>query len=74
MEEFKEGKFTVVVEPDPEAESGRDCDNIGVMICFHKRHDLGDKHSSTPQYMQGNGHIKHSLESQDMLRPTKSSA
>ena len=37
-------------------------------------YDLGDKHSSTPQYMQGNGQIKHSLESQDMLRPTKSSA
>jgi hypothetical protein len=45
MEEFKEGKFTVVVEPDPEAESGRDCDNVGVMVCFHKRHNLGDKHS-----------------------------
>jgi hypothetical protein len=37
-------------------------------------YDFGDKHSSTPQYMQGNGHIKQSLESQDMLRPTKSSA
>lgn len=45
MEKFKEGKFTIVVDQDPDAESGRDCDNVGVMVCFHKRYDLGDKHS-----------------------------
>jgi hypothetical protein len=37
-------------------------------------YDMGDKHSSTPQYMVGNAHIKQSLEAQEIIRPTKSSA
>ena len=30
---------------DSSADSPRDWDNLGTMICFHNRYDLGDKHS-----------------------------
>jgi hypothetical protein len=33
------------IRPDNDAENPRDTDNFGTMICFHKRYNLGDKHS-----------------------------
>lgn len=30
---------------DSSADSPRDWDNLGTMICFHRRYDLGDKHN-----------------------------
>lgn len=50
MEEFvvkeeKVGQFTVkVVQDDCCNDSPRDWDNLGTMICFHRRYNLGDKH------------------------------
>jgi hypothetical protein len=32
------------IYPDESADSPRDWDNLGVMVCFHKRYNLGDKH------------------------------
>jgi len=32
------------IYPDEDPESPRKWDNLGTMICFHKRYDLGDKH------------------------------
>lgn len=29
---------------DVDAENPRDCDNLGTMVCFSKRYNLGDKH------------------------------
>lgn len=29
---------------DEDAESPRDFDNLGIMVCFHNRHNLGDEH------------------------------
>ena len=35
---------------DPDAENPRTGDNLGTMVCWHDRHDLGDKHVySDPQ-------------------------
>lgn len=31
----------------------RDWDNMGTMICFHKRYVLGDKHTMTPEGFDG---------------------
>ena len=36
-------KFELVVVQDTDPESPRTWDNLGTMICFHKRYDLGDK-------------------------------
>ena len=39
------GKFKIEISLDECSESPRTWDNLGKMICFHKRYDLGDKHS-----------------------------
>ena len=42
-------KLTLKIEQDSEPFSPRDFDNLGVMICFHGRYELGDKHSLSIQ-------------------------
>lgn len=37
--------FTINIEPDHYSESPRKWFNIGRMICFHGRYDIGDDHS-----------------------------
>jgi len=41
------------VYPDECPESPRTWDNIGVMVCFHKHYDLGDKHDYRTQDYDG---------------------
>ena len=36
--------FTIEVVHDEHAESPREWDNLGKMVCWHGRYDLGDKH------------------------------
>lgn len=38
------GKYRIKIYPDDMTESPRNDDNLGKMICFHRRYDLGDKH------------------------------
>jgi hypothetical protein len=40
-------KFTVKIEYDSSAESPRDWDNLGKMICFHRRYDLPDERDTS---------------------------
>lgn len=35
--------YTIKILPDDSPESPREWDNLGIMVCFHKRYDLGDK-------------------------------
>ena len=43
------GKFTVKTLVDNYPFNPRnECDNLGTMLCFHKRYDLGDKHEYNP--------------------------
>lgn len=48
MEPFKTIKFkdgcTLEIHLEESPESPRAWDNLGQMVCFHKRYDLGDKH------------------------------
>lgn len=44
MTQKRIGKFLIEVEQDESPESPRDWDNLGKMICFHGRYNLGDKH------------------------------
>ena len=37
-------KYTINIEHDEYAESPREWDNLGTMICFSRRYNLGDKH------------------------------
>lgn len=36
--------YTINIYQDDMAETPRERDNLGIMICFHKKYDLGDKH------------------------------
>jgi hypothetical protein len=42
MEKYK--GYTIEITPDENPESPREWENLGTMVCFHKRYDLGDKH------------------------------
>jgi hypothetical protein len=45
-EEKKVGRYTVKVLRDEDPMNPRvECDNIGTMICFHRKYNLGDKHN-----------------------------
>ena len=47
MEEEYKG-FTITIEQDEYTEDPRkEWDNVGTMVCFHNRYDLGDKHNYT---------------------------
>jgi len=37
--------FTIELWTDEHAEDPRQCDNLGKMVCSHRRYKLGDKHS-----------------------------
>ena len=39
------GNYTIEIEQDTMAESPREWDNLGTMVCFHGGYDLGDKHN-----------------------------
>jgi len=42
-EEYK--GYQIEILPDEINETPRDWSNLGVMVCFHRRYNLGDKHS-----------------------------
>jgi len=43
----------LIVEQDEFAESPREWDNLGTMVCWHKQYNLGDKHDfKTPEDFQ----------------------
>ncbi len=44
METTTFGDYTIEIEQD-EAEDPRTWDNLGTMVCFHGRYNLGDKHN-----------------------------
>lgn len=41
----KMGNYEYEIIPDDSPESPREWDNLGTMICFHRRYNLGDKHN-----------------------------
>ena len=43
IETLEQGKFKAEIYPDFDAESPRNWDNLGKMICWHNRYTLGDE-------------------------------
>lgn len=37
--------LSLCIEHDQDAQSPREWDNLGKMVCFHRRYNLGDKHT-----------------------------
>jgi hypothetical protein len=44
IDAITKGEFACTIYQDEDAESPREWDNLGTMICFHGRYNLGDKH------------------------------
>lgn len=45
------GKYRIDIIPDEYPMNPRtECDNLGTMVCFHPRHNLGDKHNFNDGY------------------------
>ena len=42
MSEIEYRGYTIRIEQDDNPENPRDWDNLGIMLCFHRRYDLGD--------------------------------
>ena len=49
---LKSGNVLKIFQED-DPESPRDDDNLGVMVCFHNRYKLGDKHDYNPRDYAG---------------------
>jgi hypothetical protein len=49
--------YTIEIEPDEDAESPRECDCFGVMVCFHSRYRLGDTGGRRPEGRTRDGKI-----------------
>ncbi len=45
METIRKGNYELEILQDESPESPRDWDNLGTMVCFHRRYNLGDKHN-----------------------------
>ena len=45
VNEKKIGDYTIKIYYDENPESPREWDNIGTMVCFHEKYNLGDKHT-----------------------------
>jgi hypothetical protein len=45
VNETRNGNYITRTYHDDSTESPRDWDNLGTMVCFHNRYDLGDKHN-----------------------------
>lgn len=51
--EFYKGYTINVYRDDVNGESPRDWDNLGTMVCFHRRYNLGDEHNFTVEEARG---------------------
>ena len=62
VEEKRIGKYKIEVIQDENPESPRTWDNMGKMICFHRRYDLGDKHDYKSNDYDGWEELKEQIE------------
>jgi len=51
--EYENEKLKLKIEQDEDAEDPRGFDNLGIMVCFHKRYNLGDKTNLTSDQFSG---------------------
>jgi hypothetical protein len=52
------GKYRIDIIQDTDPESPRTWDNLGTMICFHSRYNLGDKHNYNHNHYNGWGEME----------------
>lgn len=60
--ETRKGNYIARTYQDESPESPREWDNLGKMICFHNRYDLGDKHGYNSNDYNGWGELREQIE------------
>jgi hypothetical protein len=50
LESFTVGTFTVKIYQDTDPESPREWSNLGTMVCWHRRYNLGDYQQTKAEY------------------------
>jgi len=58
IKEIKKGSYVLKIYYDDDPENPRDYENLGTMVCFHRRYNLGDKHNYNPSYYKHFGELK----------------
>ena len=59
--------YAIIIDQDEFAESPREWDNLGTMVCFHKRYNLGDKHDLHSEDFSGWEEMGEYLKSKDAV-------
>lgn len=57
--------MNIRIEQDECPESPREWDNLGRMVCMHRRYDLGDKHSYREDQFSGWNELREELEQEE---------
>ena len=60
VEEYKGHLIEIVVDDDPQNPRGFDC-NLGTMVCFHSRYNLGDRTELKESMFQSWGELEEQL-------------
>lgn len=61
------GKYLIEIYQDTYTESPREWDNLGTMVCFHRRYDLGDKHDYDSDDYSGWEEMKEAIMKQEKV-------
>lgn len=59
------GRYKIKVLQDESPSSPRENDNLGTMVCFHGRYDLGDKHDYRHKDYSGWAEMKRAIEKRE---------
>ncbi len=54
-------KYSLRISPDPDPPNPREWDNMGTMVCFHNRYNLGDKTELTSKDFNGWNELRNYL-------------
>jgi hypothetical protein len=61
VNEKRIGEYLIEIFPDNDPESPRNWDNLGTMICHHRRYDLGDKHDYDAKHYNNWGEMEQAI-------------
>lgn len=65
IESFINNGKRITIHQDEDAESSREFDNLGTMVCFHKRYSLGDKdHGFSPRDFGSWGEVLNAIQAE----------
>ena len=65
IDEHKQDNYVIKIYQDDDCRSPREDDNLGTMICFHGRYNLGDKHDYNSNDYSGWSEQRRVIEKQE---------